>query len=125
MKDEVAYIISIALVFLMKIVCFILGFLTIRLGYKLISSGVRGQFKFSTKLGGLKADLASVSPGLLFVLLGIILIGFAMFTDKEVHLAKGPTNTPQDEKKIRGPLPSDPFKDSTFYLNNQNYENTD
>ncbi len=63
------------LVVLMKIVCFILGYLTIRLGHNLISSGVKGEFKFSGSLMGAKADLVSVSPGLLFVLLGVVLIG--------------------------------------------------
>ena len=69
----------------MKIVCFILGYLTIRLGHQLISSGAKGEFKFSASFGGSKADLASVSPGLLFVLLGVILIGYAMSVDKDVH----------------------------------------
>jgi hypothetical protein len=70
----IAYSVSLALVILMKIVCFILGYLTIRLGYELIASGVKGEFKFAASLAGVKADLASVSPGLLFVLLGILLI---------------------------------------------------
>ena len=71
-----------------KIVCFILGYLTIRLGHHLIASGVKGEFKFSTKLSGVSADLASVSPGLLFVLLGAMLIGLAMFKDKKAHYNK-------------------------------------
>jgi hypothetical protein len=69
----------------MKIVCFILGYLTIRLGHQLISSGVKGEFKFSASMGGAKADLASVSPGLLFVLLGVLLIGYAIGVEKAVH----------------------------------------
>jgi hypothetical protein len=69
----------------MKIVCFVLGYLTVRLGHQLIASGVKGEFKFSASLGGTKADLASVSPGLLFVLLGVLLIGYAMGVEKVVH----------------------------------------
>lgn len=87
--DEWAYVLSFALVILMKVICFILGYLTIRLGYKLISSGVKGEFKFSAKLGGVKTDLASVSPGLLFVLLGVLLIGYAVYVEKGVALYKG------------------------------------
>ena len=76
------HVIPFGLIIFMKIVCFILGYLTIRLGYLLISSGVTGQFKFSAKLAGAQADLASVSPGLLFVLLGVLLIGYAIYVEK-------------------------------------------
>ena len=86
MTTQEAFVYASALVIFMKIVCFILGFLTVRLGYKLIKAGVSGQFKFSANLGGFKTDLASVSPGLLFVLLGVILIGYAMHVEKDVHV---------------------------------------
>ena len=91
MTPESAYLISVGMVIVMKIVCFILGYLTIRLGYKLITGGVKGEFKFSAKLGGAKADLASMSPGLLFVLLGVLLIGYAMYVEKGVELQRNPT----------------------------------
>ncbi len=90
MTPQAAYLISFGMVILMKIVCFILGYLTVRLGYKLIAAGVKGQFKFSAKLGGAKADLASMSPGLLFVLLGIFLIGYAIYVEKGVELEVRP-----------------------------------
>lgn len=95
MSPETAFVASTALVILMKIVCFVLGYLTIRLGYKLIDAGVRGSFKFSASLGGAKADLASVSPGLLFVFLGIFLIGYAIYVEKGIDLtpaASGPVS---------------------------------
>jgi|GEM_PF-2818544 len=87
------YTISFALIILLKIVCFILGYLTIKLGYRLINSGAKGQFKFSAKIGSIKGNLASVSPGLLFVLLGVILIGYAMYVEKgvEQNLSYTPT----------------------------------
>ena len=81
--------ITFSLVILEKIVCFVLGYLTIRLGYLLIASGAKGDFKFGAKLGGLKTDLVSVSPGLLFVLLGSVLIGFAIHVDKGATLKIG------------------------------------
>jgi hypothetical protein len=111
------YLVSLSLVILMKIVCFILGYLTIRLGYQLMASGVKGDFKFNTSLVGFKADLASVSPGLLFVLLGILLIGFAVYIDKPVNvnlpspMAQQQTGTHQQqtdtppEPPIPGPRP--------------------
>lgn len=79
---DATFVICFGLVILMKIVCFTFGYMTIRLGYQLIASGVKGEFKFSANLGGAKADLASVSPGLLFVLLGVFLIGYAIYVDK-------------------------------------------
>jgi hypothetical protein len=93
------FTIAFALVVLMKIVCFVLGYLTIRLGHNLISSGVRGEFKFSGSLMGFKGDLASLSPGLLFVFLAVFLIGIALWVEKKVtqeyvnHVAAGPWPT--------------------------------
>lgn len=91
------YAVSLALVIVMKIVCFILGYLTVKLGHQLIGSGVKGEFKFSADLGGLKADLASVSPGLLFVLLGILLIGYAVYVKKDVDLKLPSTRSGQTQ----------------------------
>jgi hypothetical protein len=79
------YIISLILVFTLKTVCFTLAYLTVRLGHDLIGSGVRGDFKFSARFAGARADLASVSPGLLFVLLGIGLAAFAIQVPKPVR----------------------------------------
>jgi hypothetical protein len=78
------FTVAFALIALMKIVCFILGYLMIRLGHDLLSSGIKGEFKFSGSLMGAKADLASVSPGLLFVLLGAALIVIALRIEKTV-----------------------------------------
>lgn len=86
MNNQETFLIGLAMLIAMKIVIFILGYLTIRMGYKLISSGVEGKFKFAAKLGGFKADLASVSPGLLFVLLGVMLIGIAVYVDKSITI---------------------------------------
>jgi hypothetical protein len=80
------------LVVLLKLTCFLIGYLTIRLGYKLILAGVKGEFNFSAKYEGKEAALVSSSPGLLFVLLGIILIAYAMFLTKteqyDTHTSK-------------------------------------
>ncbi|KOS07947.1 hypothetical protein AM493_19215 [Flavobacterium akiainvivens] len=71
---------------IIKIVCFTLGFFTVKLGYQLIKDGVKGEFKFSADYKGLKGGLVSSSPGLLFLLLGILLIGYAMGTEQAVSL---------------------------------------
>jgi len=106
--------ISFALIIAMKIVCFILGYLTIRLGYELIASGVKGDFKFSASLGGVKADLASVSPGLLFVLLGAFLIGYAIYVDKEANLKIGPPSPVEKLKLVDPPNDGLLFEDQKF-----------
>lgn len=96
LSNEWTYVASLGLVILMKIICFILGYLTIRLGYRLIASGAKGEFKFSAQLGGVKTDLASVSPGLLFVLLGVLLIGYAMYVEKGVSMEKTQPEPPPE-----------------------------
>jgi hypothetical protein len=82
------------LLFAIKITALILGFLTIRMGAMLIKTGALGEFKFSTSFGGAKADLASVSPGLLFVVLGIGLIGYSVWVKKSVDFDTRPTVQP-------------------------------
>jgi hypothetical protein len=84
-----AWLIAFAMIIGMKTVVFVLGYLTIRLGYNLVRSGVQGDFKFSAKLAGAQADLASISPGLLFVLLGVSLIAIAIYVDKTVTVSGG------------------------------------
>lgn len=103
MSAEAAFVSAFAMLVAMKIVCFILGYLTVRLGYQLIKQGVKGEFKFSASFGGTKADLASVSPGLLFVLLGVGLVGYAMYVDKTIELER---SSPKD---IAGIQPTEPL----------------
>ena len=88
-----------------KIICYILGYLTILLGYKLVSSGVKGEFKFSASYKGVKGGLISSSPGLLFVLLGVCLIGYAMFVDKTVKSKEQRTNYYNADTLYRPPVP--------------------
>ena len=78
-----------ALIFLLKVTAFILGYLAVRLGYQLISQGVRGEFKFTHKAVGVRADLANISPGLLFVLLGVFLIGYGVHVKKVADIDGG------------------------------------
>lgn len=94
-------IVALILIICMKVVVFVTGYLIVRLGYNLILSGAKGEFKFKTKLLDFQADLASISPGLLFVLLGTILIGWALFVPKPVDFSfsgkrGGPSLTPPD-----------------------------
>ena len=93
LDTNTAGLLAFAMIILMKIVCFILGYLIVRLGFVLIKSGVTGEFKFAGSWAGFKADLASVSPGLLFVLLGVFLISFAMYSDKSVNVHRQPMSS--------------------------------
>lgn len=69
-----------------KIICFILGYKTIKLGHNLMREGIKGEFNFSADYKGFKGGLISSSPGLLYVLLGILLIGYAMGVRKTVSM---------------------------------------
>lgn len=99
-REELA-LYEFAMIILMKVVLFCLGYMTIRLGYELIKSGVKGEFKFSASFGGSKADLASVSPGLLFVLLGVSLMAYAIYVEKGVTLSGG--TPPMESVESREP----------------------
>ncbi len=96
---------GIILQFVLKLVCFVLGFLTIRLGYDLIKAGVKGEFTFKGELGGASADLRSVSPGLLFVLLGVVLIGYGMWVPKETRYTE--PSSARRRNVVDPPLPTD------------------
>lgn len=86
MNEYVIVVIAIASNAIIKLVCFYLGYSIVKLGYNLITQGVRGEFKFFAEYTKLKGGLISASPGLLFLLLGVILIGYAMNIKKEVSL---------------------------------------
>jgi|GEM_PF-2225935 len=100
-----AVIVNLLLLFLLKAICFLLGYLTVRLGYALIRDGAKGDFTFKADLAGFKADLASVSPGLLFVLLGIGLIGYAMYVNKVVDYREDRPAAAVSPKPPDSPLP--------------------
>jgi hypothetical protein len=85
--------INLVLLFFLKVTLFLLGYLVVRLGYRLLDAGVKGEFKFQAAWSGLRADLASASPGLLFLLLGVVLMGYAMGVSKIVELdIQGPAD---------------------------------
>ena len=63
--------------FIEKMTCFLSGLVVIFLGYKLIRAGVSGEFKFNAEFKGVKGGLIGSSPGLFFVFLGVLLIGYA------------------------------------------------
>ncbi len=80
-------IIFAVLVVALKLVYCFVGYLTIKLGANLLREGVKGEFKFKTELQGMKADLASASPGLFFAFIGAFIIAYALFVEKPVGAA--------------------------------------
>jgi hypothetical protein len=91
-------LINLILLFLLKVLLLLLGFLTIRIGSKLVREGVKGEFKFNTEAEGYKAALESGSPGLLFVLLGSILLGYGIYVKKDIpHKTKTKTTQQKNE----------------------------
>lgn len=89
-------------IFVIKVLCLLLGFIIVWLGFKLILLGAKGEFKFSTDSKGIKARLESSSPGLLFVLLGVLLMCYALFVKKELENTYQ-TNESRKAKKIETP----------------------
>lgn len=105
MDPKNLYFLNLAFVFIYKIVAIILGYYTIKLGYKLIRNGFEGKFKFRTQLNGFKADLYSASPGLLFVLLGAAFIIFSIVT--KYPLTYKEKSTPISNKELIIDIPID------------------
>jgi len=135
MSPQSLYVITFSLIVFEKIVCFILGYLTIYLGYKLITSGAKGEFSFSADLHGVKAGLSSISPGLLFVLLGTLIIGYAIYVEKgaeykeKINTATHSEDKNNEDKKriveeMKSQLPNEnEFRDTSHVLQEQHNDN--
>ncbi len=84
---KLAFLIAGSMSVIFKLVTLFIAYKIIKLGYDLLLRGVRGEFKFAGEIQGNKADLRSASPGLLFLLLGCIVIIIAV-TTKYTHTLK-------------------------------------
>jgi NhaP-type Na+/H+ or K+/H+ antiporter len=109
MNPKNLYLINLVLVFIYKIVAIIIGYCTIKLGYRLIKNGFKGKFKFNAQYKGFKADLYSASPGLLFVLLGSALIVFSIVT--KYPLTYKEKSIPTNSTELIIDMPIDTLKD--------------
>lgn len=90
------------LIWMLKCVALILGYLCVRLGHQLLFAGVKGEFQFSAKGFGASTTLKAVSPGLLFVLLGVLLMIYAVAVNKVVDVSM-PANTTAPEVPLPAP----------------------
>lgn len=102
---EVLSLIAVTYSCTIKLVGFFLGYRIVVLGATLLRDGITGQFTFSADLKGAKADLASASPGLLFLLLGAILIGIVLFVPKTSSFSSGTVGV-ETSKPPTVPIPS-------------------
>lgn len=84
------HLITVLSILSFKLAVLAVGYLITKMGYDLLLKGVTGEFKFKGSISGAKADLVGASPGLLFLLLGVFLIGFAVFKDKPFSTSTSP-----------------------------------
>lgn len=98
--DNYMMLTNFIILFILKLTCLVIGYLVIRTGADLLREGVKGEFKFKSSFVGGKADLVSASPGLLFLLLGTFLIGYAL------HVDKSPTDKKEIHEERRDHLPT-------------------
>ena len=75
--EIIMHIITALTVLSYKLGLLIVGYLVTRMGYNLLIKGVTGEFKFKGEVAGHKADIASASPGIFFVFLGVVLLAVA------------------------------------------------
>ena len=69
----------------MKLAAILAGYKIVALGHDTLVRGIKGEFDFSGGAGSKNyIKLKSASPGLLFVLLVSLLIGWAIFVQKPV-----------------------------------------
>lgn len=84
--EAVYYLLTILPILIFKLALLWAGVTVVRMGYELLLRGVVGDFKFQGGFKGVKADLISASPGLLFALLGVALLAVGALVDKPFSL---------------------------------------
>ena len=70
----VLHTITAATILAFKITTLVVGYKITKLGYDLMLKGITGGFEFSGQYAGVKGGLISSSPGLLFLLMGVVLM---------------------------------------------------
>jgi hypothetical protein len=101
-------LITVLAILLFKLSVLVAGVLITWMGYKLMVKGVTGEFKFSSDFKGLKSGLASASPGLLFLLLGVMLLLAAVLKDKRFETEGINSSEKQKPAPARAILPTSP-----------------
>jgi hypothetical protein len=100
---------DIALLFTLKAMLIVISYKTICMGHQLLNAGIKGEFKFKSEFKGAKADLASASPGIFFVFLGIVAMIAAIYLTSAVSYKFGGGQGGQQPELENGVPESDPF----------------
>lgn len=91
-------IIGIISILILKLTAMIAGYKIVALGHDTLLKGLRGEFEFVGSVGDKKSiSLKGASPGLLFVLLGSLLIAWSIFVDKPITY-KYTAASPEEQK---------------------------
>jgi hypothetical protein len=80
-------------VLILKITAFVLGYLIVRMGHDTLVKGITGEFDFGFSGSGFSTKLKSASPGLLFVLMGSLIIIWSMAAEKPLKISSTPSKT--------------------------------
>lgn len=97
-------------ILIFKIGVLVVGYLITKMGFELFVKGITGEFKFKSEIQGMKADLVSASPGTFFVLMGAMLIAFAILKDNPYTFetsSKINSEQPVVTSKLPDELPED------------------
>ena len=78
-----------ATVLAFKITTLVVGCKITKLGYDLMLKGITGGFKFTGEYAGIKGGLISSSPGLLFLLLGVVLLCIGVMNEASFETSVG------------------------------------
>lgn len=115
---SIAFMIS---VLILKITAFVLGFLIVKMGHNTLVRGITGEFDFGFSGSGFTTKLKSASPGLLFVLMGALIIIWSMAVEKPLEVASIPSTTTEtiiqtpggSTTETKDPIPDAETKDTT------------
>ena len=93
-------IIGITSILILKLTAMIAGYKIVALGHDTLLKGLRGEFEFVGSVGDKKSiSLKGASPGLLFVLLGSLLIAWSIFVDKPITYKYTATSPVEQKSK--------------------------
>lgn len=83
LHETLSHFLTAGTVLAFKVTVLVVGYKIARLGHDLLLKGISGGFKFSGGYAGIKGDLISSSPGLLFLLLGVVLLCVGVWKDAQ------------------------------------------
>lgn len=103
------YIVSIVASLILRVSAIAGGIYIVWLGHNTLIRGVKGEFEFKGSLGRLKGS----APGLLFVLLGSMVIGWALFAEWGSERGQKLQQNAAQHNPVEKPIPPkliNPFK---------------